>query len=76
MILLHKLGGQEVMVNADLIETLEPGPQTVVNLATGNRLLVRESGDEIAAKVLEYKKALHGGGKPVNPIQSYQRESA
>lgn len=76
MITLHKLNGMEVVVNADLIETLEPGPETVVNLATGNRLVVRENADEIAAKVLEYKKALHGGGKPVNPIQSYQRESA
>jgi len=73
MIRLHKLNGQEVVVNADLIETLEPGPQTTVNLATGNRLIVRETADEITAKVMEYKKALHSDGKAVNPIQSYQR---
>ena len=33
MISLHKLNGLEVVINAELIETLEPGPETVVHLA-------------------------------------------
>lgn len=76
MISLHKLNGAEVLVNAELIETLEPGPQTTVNLATGNRLIVKESGAEIAAKVIEYRKAVAASGKPVNPISGYKREGA
>lgn len=74
MIVLHKLNGAEVVVNAELIETLEPGPQTVVNLATGNRLLVSESADVVAAKVIEYRKAVAASGKPVNPIAGYERD--
>jgi flagellar protein FlbD len=76
MITLHKLNGTEVVVNAELIETLEPGPQTTVNLATGNRILVKESAAEISAKVIEYRKAVAATGKPVNPIGSYIREGA
>lgn len=76
MISLRKLNGMEVVVNAELIETLEPGPQTTVCLATGNRLLVMESAQEVAAKVLEYRRALHASGKPVNPIAGYIREGA
>ena len=74
MIVLHKLNGSEVVVNAELIETLEPGPQTVINLATGNRLLVSESAEIIAAKVVEYRKAVNATGKPVNPIAGYDRD--
>ena len=73
MIVLHKLNGMEVVVNAELIETLEPGPQTVVHLATGNKVLVCENADEIVAKVVEYRKAVNGSGRPVNPIAGYER---
>lgn len=73
MIVLHKLNGQEVVVNAELIETLEPGPQTVVHLATGNKVLVVEKADEITGKVIEYRRAVNSSGKPVNPIAGYER---
>jgi flagellar protein FlbD len=74
VISLHKLNGMEVVVNAELIETLEPGPQTAVHLATGNKLLVRETAPEIVFKVLEYRKAVNASGKPVNPIAGYEKK--
>ncbi len=76
MIVLHKLNGGEVVVNAELIETLEPGPQTVVHLATGNKVLVREKSEEVVAKVVEYRRAVNTSGKPVNPIAGYIREAS
>ena len=76
MISLHKLNGVEVIVNAELIETLEPGPQTVVHLATGNKIPVREGADEVVSKVVEYRKAVNSSGKPVNPIAGYDRQKS
>jgi flagellar protein FlbD len=73
MIVVHRLNGHEIVVNAELIETLEPGPQTVIHLATGNKVLVNEKTDEIIAKVVEYRKAVNASG-PVNPIKGYERE--
>ncbi|MBI3288885.1 MAG: flagellar FlbD family protein [Elusimicrobia bacterium] len=73
MIVLHKLNGQEVVVNAELIETLNPGPETVVHLATGNKIPVREKADEVIAKVVEYRKAVNSSGKPVDPIKGFER---
>lgn len=74
MISLHKLNGLEVVVNAELIETLEPGPQTVIHLATGNKVVVSENADEVVAKVVEYRKAVNSSGKAVNPIAGYERD--
>lgn len=73
MIHLHKLNGAPVVVNAELIETLEPGPQTAVHLATGNKIIVSESAEEIVAKVVEYRKAVNAAGKPANPIAGFER---
>jgi flagellar protein FlbD len=74
VIKLHKLNGGEVVINAELIESLEPGPETMVSLATGNRFLVRESADEVTRKVLEYRRAVYSSGQVVNPISGYVKE--
>jgi flagellar protein FlbD len=60
MIALSRLNNQPIMVNADLIETLESTPDTVVTLTSGNKLIVRDSPAEIQAKIIEYKRQIHG----------------
>ena len=74
MISLTRLNGQPVTLNAELIEALEAVPnQTVVQLATSNRYVVRESVDEIVAKVIEYRRKVNSGAKAVNPISGFER---
>ncbi|BDC52652.1 hypothetical protein F183_A49670 [Bryobacterales bacterium F-183] len=55
---INKLG---LVVNADLIEQIETTPDTVVHLTGGQKLVVRESADEIIRKVVEYRQLIHGG---------------
>ena len=78
MVKLHKLNGTEIVINAELIESLESGggQETVVALATGNRYLVTETPDEVTQKVLEYRAKVNAGPKGVNPIQGYKREQS
>lgn len=74
MILLTRLNGHPVTLNAELIEALESAPnQTVVQLATNNRYVVREHVDEIVAKVIEYRRKVNSEGKVPNPIKGYER---
>ena len=60
MIALRRLNNQPIMVNADLIETLESTPDTVITLTSGNKLLVRDSMEEIQAKIVDYKRRIYG----------------
>jgi flagellar protein FlbD len=60
MISLRRLNNQAIMVNADLIESLEATPDTVVTLTSGNKLLVRDSMEEIQAKIVDFKRRIHG----------------
>lgn len=69
MIKLEKLNGTMVVVNAELIESVEAAPDTVLNLATGNRFLVKNPVDEVIAKVVEYKKKVYSERNCVNPVE-------
>lgn len=59
MIKVHRLNGQGVVINAELIESIESVPDTVINLYTNNRLIIKESMDEVYGLILEYKRAIH-----------------
>ena len=66
MIALRRLNNEPVMVNPDLIELLEATPDTVVTLTSGNKLLVRDSMDEVREKIIEFKRRIHGpAGLPI-----------
>ena len=69
MIKLQKLNGAEIIINAELIESVEAAPDTVLNLATGNRFLVKNSVDEVIAKIVEYKKKVYSERKCINPLE-------
>jgi flagellar protein FlbD len=64
MIALRRLNNEPIMVNPDLIETLEATPDTVVTLTNGNKLLVRDSMDEVREKIVEFKRRIHGPDPP------------
>ena len=61
MIALHRLNGQEVVINAELIESVEAHPDTVILLATGNRLVVKEAVLDVIQRVVEYRKRVYVG---------------
>jgi flagellar protein FlbD len=52
------------MVNADLIESLEETPDTVVTLISGNKLIVRDSMDEIRDRIIDFKRKIYGPPPP------------
>ncbi len=63
MISLTRLNGQPLMVNADLIEAIEHTPDTVITLTSGNKLIVRDTMDEVQAKIVAFKRKIYGPGE-------------
>jgi flagellar protein FlbD len=58
MISVKKINGQEIIVNCDLIETIEFSPHAVMSLTTGEKIIVDETREDILRKVIEYKRAI------------------
>ena len=76
MILVTRLNGTQITINAELIETVEKTPDTVISLATGNRYLLKETVDEVVAKVVEYRRKVNSERAVPNPIQGFERKNA
>ncbi len=60
MIELHRLGhhSEPLLLNPDLIQTVEAHPDTVITLTTGISLIVNESPDEILFAVRDWRVSL------------------
>lgn len=61
MISVTRLDGAEIYLNADLVETIEPTPDTLICLANGSKLVVRETPEEVVDRVIAFRRALLAG---------------
>jgi len=59
MIKLNRLGGEPFLLNAELICYVEARPDTYVTITTGERLIVRQSMDEVLKLAVEYQRSKH-----------------
>ena len=58
MIKLTRLHNQVVVVNPDHIYEAEATPDTTLRLANGERIIVKETLDELITKVVEYRRRI------------------
>ncbi len=54
MISVTRLNNQPLVLNAELIKTVESTPDTLITLVNGDRMMVKESMEEIVRKAVEY----------------------
>ena len=54
-----KAKDHEFVLNAELIETVEETPDTVITLINGKKIIVAESMDEIVRLVMEYHREIN-----------------
>jgi flagellar protein FlbD len=62
MIDVTKMNGVNITINAELIETIEETPDTVVTLTTGKKFIVKESRQELKNLVKSYKRECNSFG--------------
>jgi flagellar protein FlbD len=60
MIALTRPNGQPVLLNCDLIESVERNGETIVTLTTGNVVVVLESFEEIERRIVAFKRKIYG----------------
>lgn len=53
------MNGDSIVLNAELIETVESRPDTIITLTTGNRIMVKEKVSEIIEKINNYRKNIN-----------------
>jgi len=61
MIRVTRINNHSILLNSDLIEQIETVPDTTIALTTGQRLFVRESADEILARIIDFRRRISAG---------------
>ncbi len=61
MITLHKLNGDEVTLNADLIITVEATPDTRISMLDRRAVLVTESVADVITATVDYRRRIFAG---------------
>ncbi|SDL73891.1 flagellar protein FlbD [Halarsenatibacter silvermanii] len=53
------MGGEPIILNANLIENIRSTPDTVITLTTEKKIIVEEETGEIIERVIEYQRKIH-----------------
>jgi flagellar protein FlbD len=61
MIQLTRLNGQPLIINSDLIKLIENTPDTVISLVNGEKIVVREAGEQILQRIVEFRRRVLDG---------------
>ena len=58
MITVTRLNGKQVVINAELIRSVESNPDTTITLINGDHMIVRESMEKVVELAIEYGRSL------------------
>ncbi|WP_180539542.1 flagellar FlbD family protein [Nevskia soli] len=59
MIAVTRLNCSAILLNSDLIETVETTPDTVICLTNGQKIVVLEHVDEILERIRRFRQSIH-----------------
>jgi flagellar protein FlbD len=68
MIPVTRLDGQAMFLNHDLIESIEPTPDTLITMSNGDKLYVREAPEVVVEHVVRFKRMVLEGSTRVAPV--------
>jgi flagellar protein FlbD len=58
MIQLTRLNNSSLIVNSDLIKFVEQSPDTVITLLNGEKMIVRESVEQVMERIVQFRRAV------------------
>jgi flagellar protein FlbD len=58
MITVTRLNNKRFILNAELIKTVEKTPDTMITLTTGDKIMVRETMEEVVERAVEYGRVI------------------
>jgi flagellar protein FlbD len=58
MIQLTRLNTHPLVVNSDLIKFVEQAPDTVITLLSGEKIVVRESAQDVLERVVQFRRSV------------------
>jgi uncharacterized protein YlzI (FlbEa/FlbD family) len=80
LIQLTRLNGNPIALNSDLIKFVENAPDTVITLINGEKIIVRESSDEVVHRIVDFRRCVIAGlpscGTDINSAVLHPQENS
>jgi flagellar protein FlbD len=61
MIQLTRLNNHPLALNSDLIKFVEQAPDTVITLVNGEKIVVRESSQDVLERIIQFRRSVLQG---------------
>jgi len=74
MIPLTRLNHAPIVLNSDLIEHIDVTPDTVITLTNGQILRVRETAEEVVARIVEFRRRIFAGPEEPAALREWPEE--
>ena len=59
MIQVTRLDNSKLMLNVEMIQSLQSAPDTVITFTNKVRMVVKETVEELSQKIIDYQKSVH-----------------
>lgn len=59
MIQVTRLDNSKLILNVEMIQSLQSAPDTVITFTNKVRMVVKESVEELSQKIIDYQKSVH-----------------
>ena len=59
MIQVTRLDNSKLMLNVEMIQSLQSAPDTVITFTNKVRMVVKESVEELSKKIIDYQKSVY-----------------
>lgn len=59
MIRVTRFNGTKIYLNADLIQSVEGTPDTVITLTNNTKIIVKERPEEVIKEIINYQRLVH-----------------
>ena len=66
MIQVTRLDHSSLIVNPDLIISMEETPDTIITLSNGDKIMVQERVSEIIRRVIQFRRSIFNSSIPID----------
>jgi len=71
MIKVTRLNDSTLMINVDMIRSLQAIPETVITFTNNDKIMVKEPLEEVSQRIVEYQRTLYSkfSGRSRQPLE-------
>ena len=68
MIKVTRLNDSVLIINADMIQSVQATPDTLITLTNNDKIMVKEALEEVSQRIVDYQRAVYSTPGPKDSV--------